>query len=327
MKASVLVTRRVFPEAIEFLRQHAEVDYEGNDDGLTAEQFLTRAAGKQAIVSQLTDKLPRSVMAQLHGVRILANVAVGFDNIDVPAATELGIMVSNTPDVLTETTADFAFTLLLAAARRLVEGHEFVHAGQWKKWSIDLLAGQDAHHATIGIVGMGRIGRAVARRALGFSMRVLYHDAIPIAGAEGEFVTLERLLTESDFVSIHTPLNDATRHLIGEPQLRLMKPTAVLVNTSRGPVVDEAALVRALEQGWIWAAGLDVFEREPEVHPRLLTLPNVVIAPHIASASIATRRAMSMMAAENAVAALEGRRPPNLLNPAVLDLATFRREA
>ncbi len=312
---SVLVTKRIWPDAIDLLRRSVdEVEYVETDDGIGAEELLTRSRGKQAIVSQLTDKFTAAVLDQLAGIRIISNVAVGFDNIDVPAAVARGILVTNTPDVLTDTTADFAWTLLMAAARRVVEGHAYVHSGQWRKWAVDLLVGQDIHHRTLGIFGLGRIGQAVARRARGFSMRVLYHDVQEIDNDLGaEFVDKETLLRESDFVSVHVPLSDATRKLIGEPELRLMKPTAILVNTSRGPVVDEAAVARALRERWIAYAGLDVFEREPQVHPDLLALENVVLAPHIASASIETRRKMSMMAAENAIAGLQGRRPPNLV--------------
>ena len=320
MKPQVLVTKRIYPEAIAFLKQHAEVDYAETDDGLSAEELLARSRGKQGLVSQLTDKFSAAVMDQLDGVRVIANVAVGFDNIDVPAATRRKILVTHTPDVLTDTTADFAFALLMASARRVVEGHQFVHSGQWTKWRIDLLVGQDIHHRTLGIFGMGRIGQAVARRGRGFSMRVLYHDAVRAPEAVErelglEFVMAEKLLRESDFVSLHVPLMEETRHMMGAEQFRTMKTTAILVNTSRGPVVDEAALAEALEQRIIAGAGIDVFENEPRVHPKLLTLRNVVLAPHIASASVDTRRRMSMMAAENAVAALEGRRPANLLNP------------
>jgi lactate dehydrogenase-like 2-hydroxyacid dehydrogenase len=326
MKPAILVTKRIYPEAIEHLKQRAEVDYADSDDGLSAPELADRIRGKHAVVSQLTDAFTPDVIEHLDGVRIIANVAVGFDNIDLPAATGHGIMVTNTPDVLTDTTADFAFALLLAAARRVVEGHHYVHSGKWTKWRIDLLVGQDVHHRTLGIFGMGRIGQAVARRARGFSMRILYHDAWRAPERiESElgltFAGAEQLLRESDFVSLHVPLLPETRHLIGARQLRMMKPTGILVNTSRGPVVDEAALAEALELRIIAGAGIDVFEREPHVHPKLLQLENVVLAPHIASASVDTRRRMSMMAVENVIAALEGRRPPNLLNPELLERA------
>lgn len=325
MQPSVLVTRRIYPEAIEFLKQHAEVDYNATDDILSPADLLARAKGKQAIVSQLVDKFTRDVLVQVD-VQIIANVAVGFDNIDVPAATERGILVTNTPDVLTDTTADFAFALLMAAARRVVEAHQFLHSGKWNRWTIDMLVGQDVHHRTLGILGMGRIGQAMARRGSGFSMRILYHDAAPVP-VDAEFVSKEQLLRESDFISLHVPLTDATRHYIGEADLRMMKPTAILVNTSRGPVVDEAALARALREKWIGGAGIDVFEREPQVHPELLQCENAVLAPHIASASVDTRRGMSMIAVENVVDALEGRRPKTLLNPLAWDSSASRRGA
>lgn len=313
MQPSILVTKRVYPEAIEFLQQHADVDYVSTDDGLTPDELIARAKGKQAIVSQLTDKFSMDVLDRLEGIHVIANVAVGFDNIDVPAASKRGILITNTPGVLTDTTADFAFALLLAAARRVTEAHAFVHSGQWSRWTIDMLAGLDVHHRTLGILGMGRIGQAVARRAAGFSMRVLYHDAQPV-DFPAEFASKDRVLAEADFISIHVPLTAETRYYIGDAELRRMKPTAILINTSRGPVVDEAALARALSEKRIAAAGLDVFEREPHVHPGLLQCINAVLAPHIGSASVETRRKMSMMAAENAVAALQGDRPPNLLN-------------
>jgi lactate dehydrogenase-like 2-hydroxyacid dehydrogenase len=315
MHPSILVTKRIYPEAIDYLKQHSEVDYVSTDDGLTTDELMQRARGKQGIVSQLVDRFTPNLLDQLEGVRVIANVAVGFDNIDVPSATRRGILVTNTPDVLTDTTADFAFALLLAAARRVTEAHAFVHSGKWSRWTIDMLVGHDVHHRTLGILGMGRIGQAMARRGLGFSMRVLYDDAQPVDFPGAEFASKERILAEADFISLHVPLTAKTRHSIGEPELRAMKPTAVIVNTSRGPVIDEAALARALREKWIAAAGIDVFEREPQVHPDLLACENAVLAPHIGSASIETRRKMSMVAAENAVAALTGRRPPNLLNP------------
>ena len=320
MRHQVLVTKRIYPEAVELLRKHADVDYVDSDDGLPAEELARRVRGKQAIVSQLTDRFDAAAIDKLEGVRSISNVAVGFDNIDIAAAARKGILVTNTPDVLTDTTADFAFALLMAAARRVVEGHGYVHSGAWRKWYIDLLVGHDIHHRTIGIFGMGRIGQAMAKRAGGFSMRILYHDArrAPEAIEKSlglEYTGFDELLRQSDFISLHVPLLPETRKMIGAAQLKAMKPTAILVNTSRGPVVDEAALAAALESKTIAGAGLDVFEQEPNVHPLLLKLENVVLAPHIASASIDTRRKMSLMAAENALAALDGKRPPNLLNP------------
>jgi len=320
--SKILISKRIYPEAVDFLRPRFEVDYVGTDEGLSTPDLLARARGCQALVSQLTDKLNAGVIAQLEGVKIIANVAVGFDNIDVPAATARGILVTNTPGVLTDTTADFAFTLLMATARRIPEAHAFVHDGKWKTWLIDLLAGQDIFGATLGIFGLGRIGIAMARRARGFNMNILYCDAQPAppeieAELGARRVSKEELLRQADFVSLHVPLLAETRHLIGAPELALMKPTAVLINTARGPVVDEAALADALEARQIWAAGLDVFEAEPQVHEKLLSLPNVVVAPHIASSSVATRRRMSFMAVENAAAALSGTRPPNLLNPEI----------
>jgi lactate dehydrogenase-like 2-hydroxyacid dehydrogenase len=320
-KQKILVTKRIYPEAVAALRPDFDVDYEGTDEGLTTPQLLERAKGCAALVSQLTDKLDATVIRQLDpGVRILANVAVGYDNIDVPAATARGILVSNTPDVLTETTADFAWALLMSAARRTVEAHAFVHSGEWKRWTIDLLVGRDIFGKTLGIFGMGRIGQSVARRARGFSMTVLYCDDRPAPEEVArelqlQQVSKEQLLERADFVSLHVPLTPETRKFIGAPELKRMKGTAILVNTARGPVVDEAALAEALAAGEIAAAGLDVFEAEPKVHPKLLELKNVVLAPHIASASVDTRRRMSMMAAENAMAALRGQRPANLLNP------------
>jgi glyoxylate reductase len=317
----VLVTKRVFPEAIEFLRSRCEVDYVETDDGLPTEELLGRSRGCAAIISQLTDRLDAVVLRKLDdSVRIIANVAVGYDNIDVQAATARGILVTNTPDVLTETTADFAFALLMAAARRVVEAHGFVHSGEWKRWAIDLLVGHDIHHRTLGLFGLGRIGAAVARRGRGFAMRILYCDDRPaMTELEQELeavrVSKEELLRRADFVSLHVPLTASTRHMIGAAELAMMKRAAVLVNTARGAVVDEEALAEALARGRIAAAGLDVFEAEPKIHPRLLGLPNVVLASHIASASVDTRRRMSLMAAENVVAALSGARPVNLVNP------------
>jgi lactate dehydrogenase-like 2-hydroxyacid dehydrogenase len=315
----VLISKHVYPEAMEYLRAHAECEYNDADEGYPPDELLEHLRDKQGVVSQLTDKFTAAVMDQLPGLKVISNVAVGYDNIDIRAATARRILVTNTPDVLTDTTADFAWTLMLATARRLTEAEAFLRAGEWRQWRVNLLCGYDVHHATLGIVGMGRIGQAAARRARGFDMRVLYHDAIrqPAEVERGlgvEYVSLDQLLAESDFVTLHVPLLPETRHLIGGTELAKMKKTAILINTSRGPVVDEHALAEALAAGTIAAAGLDVYEGEPEIHPGLLRVKNVVLAPHIASASIATRTKMCLMAAENVVAALQGRRPPNLVN-------------
>ena len=324
VQPKVLVPKRIFPEAIEYLREKVELDYNGADKNLSAAELLERLQNKDGVVSMLTNRFSSEVMDALPRLRVIANIAVGFDNIDFPAATEHKIIVTNTPDVLTETTADFAFALMMSAARRISEGERVLRAGKWDKWGIDLFCGPDIHHNTLGILGMGRIGRAVTRRAQGFQMRVQYNYAFraPVEVEQElnlQFVAFEELFQTSDFVGVHVPLVPETRKLVGAAQFKLMKKTAVFVNTSRGPVVDEAALAVALGEGQIAAAGLDVFEREPVVEPRLLELENVVLTPHIASASFDTRRAMCMLAAENAVAALEGKRPPNLVNTALFE--------
>ncbi len=288
------------------------------------ESSIRRAAeGYQGILSQVMDPIGEEVLS-LPGLKIVSNVAVGFDNIDLEAATRHGVMVTNTPGVLTDTTADFAFALLMAAGRRVAEGDRELRRGEFHGWGIDTLLGQDLHGATLGLIGVGRIGGAVARRAKGFDMQILYTDAVSLPPeVEQELgarrVELPELLREADFVSLHVPLTDETRHLISTEELGQMKRTAVLVNTSRGPVVDEAALAAALAEGQIFAAGLDVFEREPEVHPALLGLENVVLTPHIASGSVRTRSEMCAIAARNLIAGLRGERPPNLLNQEVLD--------
>lgn len=289
----------------------------------SAEALRKAAEGAQGMVTQLMDPVDEELLST-PGLKVVANVAVGFDNIDVVAATRHGVMVCNTPGILDDTTADFAFALLMAAGRRLGEADRFTRSGAFNGWAIDMLLGHDIAQSTLGLVGFGRIGRGVARRARGFGMRVLYSDERPATPeAEREMgvtrADLDRLLSESDFVSIHVPLTATTRHLISTAQFALMKPTAVLINTSRGPVVDEAALAEALRTGKIFAAGLDVYEEEPKVNPALLKLENVILAPHIASASVRTRSQMSEMAARNLVTGVRGGRPPNILNPEVFN--------
>ncbi len=279
------------------------------------------AEGCVGIVSQLMDPIRETVLAT-PGLKCVSNVAVGFDNIDLAAATAHKVMVTNTPGVLDDATADFAFTLIMAAARRVVEADYFTRSGKFHGWAIDMMLGQDVFGATLGIVGMGRIGRGVAHRAKGFNMRVLYYDpqGLPPDAEEqlgATHVDLGRLVSESDYISVHTPLTKETQHLIGAAQFDMMKPTAILVNTSRGPVVDEAALVEALKSKKLAGAGLDVYEREPAIHPGLMSMQNVVLAPHIASATVHTRSEMSAMAARNMATAVRGGRPPNLLNPEV----------
>ena len=322
VRPKVLVPKRLFPEAIEYLRERVELDYNGTDKNLSAAELLERLQDKDGIVSMLTNRFTPEVMDTLPVLKVISNVAVGFDNINIPAATERKIIVTNTPDVLTETTADFAFALMMATARRVPEGERVLRAGKWDKWGIDLFCGQDIHHATLGILGLGRIGKALSRRAQGFQMRVQYYDPLRATAAveqelNVDFVDFDELFRTSDFVSVHVPLLPETRRLVGAEQFKLMKETAVFVNTSRGPVVDEAALAEALEEGEIAAAGIDVYEREPVVESRLLPLENAVLTPHIASASFNTRRAMCMLAAENVVTALAGKRPPNLVNTAL----------
>jgi glyoxylate reductase len=308
----VLVTREI-PEA--GLRLLADFDVTVlAERPPTRDELLEAVRGTSGVLSTATEKLDGAVMdAAGEGLRVIANMAVGYDNIDVEAAGERGIVVTNTPGVLDETTADVAFMLVLAAARRLGEGERLLRAGKWEWWGPKQLRGLDVWGKRLGIVGMGRIGRAVARRGRGFGMEILYHNRSRKEDAENElgarYLDLDDLLRESDFVSIHTPLTDETRHLISERELGLMRETAVLVNTSRGPVVDEGALAAALAEGRIFAAGLDVYEEEPKVHPELLELENVVLAPHVGSATIDTRDKMAALAAENLAGVLRGEEP------------------
>jgi len=325
-KPKVLVSRVIPEAAVDLLRTECEVDLNEADKPYSPTELVEHLEGKQGLVSLLTDKIDDAVFS-VGGLKAVCNIAVGFDNIDLEAATRHGVPATNTPGVLTETTADFAWTLLMAAARRLGEGDRMVRSGKFHGWGILMLLGRDIHNKTLGLVGFGRIGQAVASRAKGFGMRVLYSDVRP-APIEVErtlnarHVPLGELLRESDFVSVHAPLTPETRGLIGAEELKSMKSTAILVNTARGPLIDEAALVAALKEKRIAAAGLDVYENEPALAEGLADCENAVLAPHIASASVETRTRMATIAAENMLAALRGERPPNLLNPDVWKPAT-----
>ena len=313
MPKNILISQGLSQEALPLIPRDFTVDLNSHEHPLTHQELVGRLKGKQGLICQSTDPVDDEVLST-PGLQVVSKVAVGYNNIDVAAAKRRGVVVTNTPDVLTETTADFAWALLMAAARRVVEADRYARSGGWTRWQWDLLWGTDIHGKTLGVLGFGRIGRAVARRALGFGMRVLYHDTVRCpAETERElkatYVDKDTLLRESDFVSLHVLLMPETRHLIDERALRSMKKSAVLVNAARGPIVDEVALVRALTEKWIAAAGLDVFEEEPKVHPGLIPLTNVVMAPHIASASNDTRIAMSELAVKNCVAVLEGKAP------------------
>ena len=321
-KPKVFATHGLFDVARQILQKSCDVQYWTKPGRPPREEVLQQVKEKEGLICLLTEKVNEDLLREAPNLRIAANVAVGFDNIDVAACTKRSVAATNTPGVLDETTADFAWTLLMAVARRLSEAEALARSGNWKNWDLDQLVGTDVWGKTLGIVGFGRIGRAVARRASGFQMKVIYTDAVrPAEELEKElkveFRGMNALLAESDFISVHVPLLPETRGLFDLPKFHRMKPTAFLINTSRGPVVDEAALVAALESGKIAGAGLDVYENEPFIHPGLKRA-NVVLAPHIASASLETRTKMACIAAENVVALFTGQRPPNVLNPEVL---------
>ena len=324
MKPRVLVTRHVYPAAIPILQEGCVVDYQDTYDVMNEAQLSKKLALADGVVCQLTDPLTRAVIDAAPRLKVISQVAVGHDNIDVEAATAKGVVVTNTPGVLTEATADLTFALLLAAARRLPEAERFLRDGAWRRWDVDLLCGADVHGRTLGVVGLGRIGQAVARRARGFGMRVLYSGRRQApAEVEQELhatrVPLDTLLGESDYVSLHAPLNDVTRHMISVAQLCAMKRHAILVNTARGPIVDERALIAALEEGLIGGAALDVFEAEPEVPEALLRLPNVVLLPHVGSAVTSVRSQMCAIAARDCAAVLTGAEAPkHVVNPEAL---------
>lgn len=323
MKKKIWVSRRLPSAAMELLGKNFEVDYNPRDRGLSREELLQMVMGRDGLLPLLTDRIDSEVMtAAGPQLKIIANYAVGFNNIDVPAATARKIAVTNTPEVLTDTTADLTMALILGVARRLVEADKYTRAGKYEGWAPLLFLGADVHHKTLGLMGFGRIGYAVARRARGFDLTILYHDtrrADPELEkqVDARFVDKRTLLRESDFVSLHVPLTPETARFMGPAEFSQMKPTAFLVNTSRGEVLDEMALVEALEKKRIAGAGLDVFEHEPTIHPALFPMDNVIILPHIGSGSVETRTKMGLMAAENLIAAFEGKIPPNCLNPEV----------
>ncbi len=323
MTRKILVTGNLPGEVMSPLRERYEVEAHAKDRPMDRQQLLSRIGDQDGLLCMITDAVDEELLGRASRLKMIANMGVGYNHIDVAAATRRGIPVSNTPGVLTDATADLAFTLILAVARRVVEGDRQVRSGEFQLWAPFLFLGREVSGKTLGIVGFGRIGRAVARRARGFNIRVLYHSRNRLTSAEerescAEYADLNTLLRQSDFVSLHVPLTEDTRRLIGAAELSRMKPTAYLINTARGPVVDEKALLAALQKGAIAGAGLDVYENEPALTPGLAELSNVVLLPHVGSATLETRAAMAAMAVRNLIAGLSGQRPPNLVNPEVL---------
>jgi glyoxylate/hydroxypyruvate/2-ketogluconate reductase len=323
-RPAILIARDVFPDVVEHLRQHFEVETTPPGVVWSPAELIQRLQGKDGVMTTGSERIDAALLAACPQLRIAANIAVGYNNFDVAAMTAAGVQATNTPDVLTETTADFGFALMMATARRMAESEHFLRAGHWTQWSLDLFAGADIHGATLGILGMGRIGQAIARRgAHGFGMRVIYHnrsrlDAEKETACGASYVSREELFSQADHVVLVLPYTPAAHHTVGAAEIALMKPTATLVNIARGGIVDENALVEALREKRIAAAGLDVFEGEPQVNPALLTVPNVVLTPHIASATLRTRRAMAMLAADNLVAYLttgQAKTPLNQVAP------------
>ncbi|MEY4645538.1 MAG: hypothetical protein RLZZ596_2369 [Pseudomonadota bacterium] len=323
-KAKIFVARAVFPEIVEYLAQHFEVQSNQSDQVLDKDQLAQHLADKDGAFTTGSDRIDGEVLAACPRLKICANMAVGFNNFDLDAMTARGVLATNTPDVLTETTADFGFALMMATARRMTESEHYLRAGKWTKWSYDMFAGSDVHGATLGILGMGRIGQGIARRgAHGFGMKVIYHnrsrlDAATEAECKAHYVSKEELLKTADHLVLVLPYSASSHHAIGAAEIGLMKPTATLVNIARGGIVDDAALAQALRERRIAAAGLDVFEGEPKVHPDLLTVPNVVLTPHIASASVPTRLAMARLAADNLVEFFSKGKALTPLNPQAL---------
>lgn len=323
-KPAILVAREVFPAIIEQLQQHFAVEHNQAGEDWSKAELIARLRGKVGAFTTGGDRIDAEVLDACPQLKIVANMAVGFNNFDLPAMTARGVLATNTPDVLTETTADFGFALLMATARRVTESEHFLRAGKWGRWRYDMFAGSDVHGTTLGILGMGRIGQGIARRgALGFNMKVIYHNRSRLpaeqeAACKAGYVSKEQLLRESDHLVLVLPYTPQSHHAIGAAELAMMKPTANLINIARGGIVDDAALAQALRDRRIAAAGLDVFEGEPQVHPGLLAVPNVVLTPHIASATVPTRMAMAQLAADNLVGFLVRGTPVTPLNPEVL---------
>ena len=321
-KPKILVARAVFPEIIQLLEQHFEVEANQADETWSKTELADRLRDKDGAFTTGSDRIDAELLANCPRLKICANMAVGYNNFDIDAMTAAGVLATNAPDVLTETTADFGFALLMATARRVTESEHYLRAGKWKKWTYDMFAGSDIHGATLGILGMGRIGQGIAKRgAHGFGMKVIYHNRSRLnASLEAEckatYVSKEALLGTADHVVLVLPYSPESHHTIGAAELALMKPTATLINIARGGIVDDAALAAALKDRRIAAAGLDVFEGEPKVHPDLLTVPNVVLTPHIASATLSTRLAMARLAADNLIAFFDGKAPPTPINRA-----------
>ena len=334
-KPRVLVTRAVFPEVIARLAQHFEVQSNQDDAIWSAQDMVSRLQGQQGVLTTGSERIDAALLAACPGLKICANMAVGYNNFDLEAMTAAGVLGTNAPDVLTETTADFGFALLMATARRISESEHYLRAGLWKRWRYDMFSGAEVHGSTLGIIGMGRIGQGIARRgALGFGMKVVYHnrsrlDAATEAQCHAQYLGKEELLQTADHVVLVVPYSAASHHTIGAAELALMKPTATLVNIARGGSVDDVALAAALRERRIAAAGLDVFEGEPSVHPDLLQVPNVVLTPHIASATEGTRRAMANLAADNLIAFFTEGKALTALNPQVIvgDIASDQDDA
>ena len=323
-KPKILVARSIFPEIISRLAQHFEVEANQADANWSKAELAQKLKDKDGAFTTGGDRIDAEVLAVCPKLRICANMAVGYNNFDIDAMTAAGVLATNAPDVLTETTADFGFALLMATARRVTESEHYLRAGKWSKWSYDMFAGSDIHGSTLGVLGMGRIGQGIAKRgAHGFGMKVIYHnrsrlDAALEAECKASYVSKEELLATADHVVLVLPYSPASHHTIGAAELAMMKPTATLVNIARGGIVDDAALAKALRDRTIAAAGLDVFEGEPKVHPDLLSVPNVVLTPHIASATVPTRLAMANLAVDNLIGFFKDKKPLTPLNPAVL---------